>query len=284
MNNPRVVLITGASTGIGLATAALLTVRGYRVFGTSRHPDKYPAKNFLLLPLDVREDQSVKTCVDEVLNRAGRIDVLINNAGGSLSGAVEEASIDEAKQLFETNFFGALRMVNAVLPTMRRQGSGHIINMSSLAGMVGVPYIGLYSASKHALEGYSEALRYEVKQFGVRVSLIEPGDARTAIADLTPAPAQCIADYDGVREQVNAIHSANVANGTAPEVIAHALVGLIEKPRAGLRCTITKGTETLMPLARRLLPYGVLEQNLRGYYKLDVKSRKPETVGHDIEG
>lgn len=274
MSNPRVILITGASTGIGLASAEALTARGYTVFGTSRHPDQYPARNFPLLPLDVREDESVKTCVDEVMTRAGRIDVLINNAGFSLSGAVEEASIDEAKQLFETNFFGVLRMVKAVLPIMRRQRSGHIINMSSLGGMVGVPYIGLYSASKHALEGYSESLRFEVKQFNIRVSLVEPGDARTAIADLTPAPAQPIADYDGVREQVNAIHSANVAGGTAPEVIAQAIVRLIEKPRPRLRYPITKGMEVFFPLARRFLPYSVLEQNLRGYYKLDIKKSK----------
>ena len=273
MNPARVVLITGASTGLGLASAEALTARGYTVFGTSRHPDHYPAKNFPLLQLDVRADESVKACVDEVLARAGCIDVLINNAGVSFSGAVEEASIDEAKQLFETNFFGVLRMVNAVLPIMRHQRSGHIINMSSLAGMVGIPYIGLYSASKHAVEGYSESLRFEVKQFNIRVSLVEPGDARTTIAELTRAPARRIPDYDGVREQVNAIHSANVAGGTEREVVAHAILRLIEKPRARLRFPVTKGTKAFVPLARRFLPYFVLEQNLRGYYKLDGKKK-----------
>jgi NAD(P)-dependent dehydrogenase (short-subunit alcohol dehydrogenase family) len=264
-----VILITGASTGIGLAAADLLAARGYAVFGTSRQPEQHPTRNYPLLRLDVRDDESVKTCVDDVLSRAGRIDVLVNNAGVSLSSALEEASIDEAKALFETNFFGAMRMVNAVLPTMRAQRGGHIINMSSLAGIIGVPYIGLYSASKHALEGYSEALRFEVKRFGIRVSVVEPGDARTAIADLTPAPAQSIADYDGVRETVNAIHSANVANGTVPEVIARTILRLIEKPRPRLRYPVTKGTESLLPLARRLLPYGLVEQHLRGYYRLD---------------
>jgi short-subunit dehydrogenase len=269
LSTPRVILITGASTGIGLAAAGLLASRGYTVFGTSRQPEQHPTNHFPLLRLDVREDESVKACVDEVLSHAGRIDVLVNNAGVSLSGALEEASIDEARALFETNFFGMMRMVNAVLPTMRAQRSGHIINMSSLAGIIGVPYIGLYSASKHALEGYSEALRFEVKRFGIRVSVVEPGDTRTAIADLTPAPAQHIADYDGVRETVNAIHSANVADGTAPEIIARTILRLIEKPRARLRYPVTKGTETLLPLARRLLPYGLVEQNLRGYYRLD---------------
>jgi NAD(P)-dependent dehydrogenase (short-subunit alcohol dehydrogenase family) len=265
----RVILITGASTGIGLATAEYLTARGCSVFGTSRKPASYPTRNFPLLQLDVREDISVKACVDEIMSRVGRIDVLINNAGVSLSGAVEEASIDEAKHLFETNFFGAMRMVNAVLPVMRTQQSGHIINISSLAGLVGVPYIGLYSASKHALEGYSESLRFEVNHFGIRVSLVEPGDAQTPIADLTPAPAQPIADYDGVRERVNALHAVNVAKGSSPEVIARAIARLIEQPRSGLRHPITKGLELFIPFARRFLPYFLIEQNLRDFYGLD---------------
>ncbi|MBZ0287010.1 MAG: SDR family NAD(P)-dependent oxidoreductase [Anaerolineae bacterium] len=153
LRTSRVILITGASTGIGLATAELLAARGYAVFGTSRHPEKYPAQNFPLVQLDVRADDSVNACVDAVITRAGRIDVLINNAGVSLSGALEEASIDEARQLFETNFFGMMRMVKAVLPVMRRRRT-HVDDITApLAGLVGVPYIGLYSASKHALEG-----------------------------------------------------------------------------------------------------------------------------------
>jgi len=262
----RVVLITGASKGIGLATARLLSAQGYRVFGTSRQPDQHPVTDFTLLPLDVRDDSSVRACVEAVLNRAGRLDVLINNAGVSLSGASEEASIDEAKRLFETNFFGALRMVNAVLPIMRRQKSGHIINMSSLAGIIGVPYLGIYSASKHALEGYSESLRYEVRNFGVRVSLIEPGDIRTDL--LAETPQQNVSDYDGVRERVNAIHEANMRNGPPPEVVARAVLRLIETTR--LRYAVTNGLEVFVPLLRRFFPAFLAERNVRDYYKLDA--------------
>lgn len=269
MAHTSVILITGASTGIGLATAKLLAAHRYHVFGTSRQPEKHAITEFALLPLDVREDASVAACVDAVMLQTGRIDVLVNNAGVSLSGAVEEASIEDAKRLFETNFFGVLRMVNAVLPIMRRQRSGHIINISSLAGIMGVPYIGLYSASKHALEGYSEALRYEVKSFGIRVALVEPGDTRTDIAINTPTPEHRISDYDGRREQVNAMHTANVANGTAADSIAQAIARVIDNPRPGLRYPITKGLEIFVPLARRLLPYFLTEPNIRDHYKLD---------------
>lgn len=269
MANARVILITGASTGIGLATAELLAAQGHTVFGTSRQPEKHSVTAFTLLRLDVRDDTSVAACVEAVLAQAGRIDVLVNNAGVSLSGAVEEASIADAKRLFETNFFGVLRMVNAVLPIMRQQRSGCIINISSLAGIMGVPYIGLYSASKHALEGYSEALRYEVKPFGIRVTLVEPGDTRTDITLNTPAPERSISDYDGLREQVNAMHAANVQNGLAAETIARAIARLVNHPRPGLRHPITKKLEIFVPLARRFLPYFLIEPNIRDYYKLD---------------
>src|SRR5690606_35507590 len=161
--NPKVVLITGASSGLGRATARLLAERGYRVFGTSRRPPAdAPTGGVEPLALDVCADASVAACVQTVLARAGRIDALINNAGYELGGALEEATLEEAQRQFETNFFGAVRMIRAVLPAMRRQGGGRIVNVSSLAGLAPVPFLGLYSASKFALEGYSEALRHEV--------------------------------------------------------------------------------------------------------------------------
>src|SRR5262245_29150488 len=173
MPDQNVILITGASSGVGQATALLLAKSGYRVFGTSRtatgsHPE------FEMMPLDVRNDASVKACVDAVLTRAGRLDVLINNAGHEMAGAVEELSLDESKAEFETNFFGVVRLVKAVLPIMRRQKQGRIINVSSLSGRTSIPFLGIYSASKFALEGYTEALRHEVKPFNIHVSLAEP--------------------------------------------------------------------------------------------------------------
>ena len=139
---------------------------------------------FECLPLDVQDDASVQSCVETVLQRTGRIDVLINNAGVSLGGAIEEASLADVRQLFETNFFGVVRLTSAVLPHQRRARSGLIINISSLAGIVGVPYIGIYAASKHALIGYSTSLRYELKSLGIHVTLVEPGDAATTITNV----------------------------------------------------------------------------------------------------
>jgi NAD(P)-dependent dehydrogenase (short-subunit alcohol dehydrogenase family) len=163
MPTPRVVLITGASSGVGQSTARLLARRGFTVFGTSRNPssaDRVPGVE--MLTLDVRDDDSVRACVETILHRSGRLDVVINNAGYELAGALEELSSEEARAQFETNFFGVVRMVNAVLPLMRHQKRGHIINVSSLTGLTASPFLGIYSASKFALEGYTEALRHEV--------------------------------------------------------------------------------------------------------------------------
>ncbi|MEZ4668942.1 MAG: SDR family NAD(P)-dependent oxidoreductase [Anaerolineae bacterium] len=263
----KTVLITGASRGIGLTTACLLVEQGYKVWGTSRHPDLNPVSGFDLLPLDVRNDDSVKTCVETVLERAGHIDVLINNAGVSLGGAVEEASLDEAHQLFETNFFGVIRMTNAVLPHMRRAGRGYILNIGSLAGLVGVPYIGLYAAAKHALAGYTASLRYELKSLGIQVVLIEPGDARTAITNF-PTATQ-IADYDGARERAQSTHEFNVNNGLQIEPIAYTILKVIESTHPRLRYSVTAGEQFWVPWMRRLLPEWLIERIIRNAFKLD---------------
>ena len=154
----QTVLITGASSGIGRATAQLLTERGFTVYGTARRPDRATPEQFRLLALDVRSDDSVRACVDQVLSQTGRLDVLFNNAGYALTGAAEETSLAEAKAQFETNFFGTVRMVNAVLPGMRKAGAGRIVNIGSLAGLTAIPFSAFYCATKFALEAYSEAL------------------------------------------------------------------------------------------------------------------------------
>jgi NAD(P)-dependent dehydrogenase (short-subunit alcohol dehydrogenase family) len=180
MSDQRVVLITGASSGVGQSMARLLAREKYKVFETSRNPaiaEAIPAVE--MLPLDVRAGDSVRVCVEAVSSRAGHIDVLINNAGYELAGAVEELTSEEIRAQFETNFFGVVRMVKAVLPAMRRQRRGHIINVSSLAGVSSIPFLGMYCASKFALEGYTEALRHEVKPFNIRVSLTEAGFLKT---------------------------------------------------------------------------------------------------------
>lgn len=265
--NRKVVLITGASRGIGLACTRLLETHGYTVFGTSRHPDQYPDSLFPLVGLDVNDNESVRACVQNVIDREGHLDVLVNNAGISLSGAIEEASIDDVRAIFETNLFGTMRMTNTVLPHMRKQRSGLIINISSLAGLLSVPYLGIYTASKYALEGYSDSLRYEVRPFGIHVSLIEPGDTRTTIAG-TP-PANPIADYDGVRERTETIHLANVAQGLPPERVARVLKQIIETPQPRLRYPIMHGAEYFVPLLRHWLPGWLREFFLRKTYQLD---------------
>lgn len=264
--NSRVILITGASRGIGYASARLLAAHGYTVYGTSRTPEKTQVEGFELLKLDVRDDQSVTVCVQTVLDRAGHIDVLVNNAGYSLSGAAEEATAEDARSLFETNFFGILRMNNAVLPHMRKARRGHIINISSIAGIVGVPYLGIYTATKFALEGYSETLRHELRDLGIAVSLVEPGDIHTDI--VTEAPSNRFADYDGAREQTLAIHERNVRSGPPPEKVAQALLKVIESPSPRLRYAVTYRQEFWVPWMKRLLPDWLTEALVRDNYKI----------------
>lgn len=176
---PLVVLVTGASSGFGLAIAASLAADGHRVFGTVRTPRPGPAQGFTTLRLDVMHDDSVAAGIDEVIRVAGRIDAVVNNAGMGIAGAIEDTTVDEARAQFEANFFGTHRVCRAVLPHLRAQRRGHIINMSSLAGRVPLPFQGFYSATKFAIEAYSEALRMELRPFGIAVSMIEPGDFAT---------------------------------------------------------------------------------------------------------
>ena len=171
-----VVLVTGTSSGFGRAISVALAAAGHRVYGTTRASSAQSGPGVLPLALDVTRDDQVQAGVAQIMRDAGRIDALVNNAGIGIAGAVEDFTIEEVKQQFDTNFFGVHRMCRAVLPHMRKQGSGHIVNMSSLGGIVSLPFGSMYCASKFALEAYSEALRMEVRPFGIWVSLIEPGD------------------------------------------------------------------------------------------------------------
>lgn len=267
----KTVLITGASRGIGQAAATLLAQHGFTVFGTSRQPQTSTPNGFTLLPLDVRDNESVQRCVDTVLTQTGHIDVLINNAGHSISGAVEEAIVEDAQKLFETNFFGVIRMTNAVLPHMRQRGSGHIINISSVAGIIGVPYLGVYASSKHALEGYSTSLRYELRQLGIHVSLVQPGDIHTDIVAVPPSNP--LAAYDGIREQVTALHDANVRNGPPPEKVARVILGAIQNDTPRLHYTATTRQELFVPLMRRLFPDWLTEFFIRNNYHMNDQRR-----------
>ncbi len=268
----KVVLITGVSSGIGQASARLLAQRGCAVFGTIR--DASRAEKLLdveVLPLDVRVDESVRTCVDTVLKRTGRLDVLINNAGYVLRGAIEEVALEEAKAQFETNFFGVVRMVRAVLPTMRGQHGGHIINISSAVGLAPVPFGGFYSASKFALEGYTEALRHEVKPFNIHVSLVEPGYIKTRLAENTQSPAEPIAAYDPWRRRASEVREQQW--GKAPEAIAVAecVLRIVDSASPRLRYGVGKETARIVRL-RRLLPEALFERGVRRFFRLDAPS------------
>lgn len=183
MASGKIVLITGASSGIGKAIGLFLHSKGYRVFGTTRNPQKHSDfTTFPLLTLDVRDEGSVHNCVRELLDQAGALDVLINNAGIGITGPVEETPLEEMQAVFETNFYGPLRLIQAVLPVMRQQNGGVVINITSIAGYMGLPFRGAYSASKGALSLMTESLRLETKGQGIQICSLAPGDFATNIA------------------------------------------------------------------------------------------------------
>ncbi len=266
----QVILVTGASSGIGRATAQLLAERGHLVLGTSRNiATVAPIPGVEFLPLDVRSDASVGACVDMVLQRAGRLDVLVNNAGYVLSGAVEEVSPDEALAQFETNFFGAVRMARAVLPIMRRQGGGQIINISSVAGLVPLPFWGYYSASKAALEALTEALRYEVKPFRIRVSLVEPGPFKTELYRNQQGAERPIAEYDPWRERVAALIRENERAGEDPQRVAECVLRIVASPSPRLRYPVGRNMARNLGI-HKFMP-GLFEMALTFLLKLGAK-------------
>ena len=271
-NGPsRVVLITGASSGIGRATAELLAGRGHRVFGGVRAPaTTRPLAGVELVPLDVRDEASVKACVEEVRSRAGRIDVLINNAGVNLVGAVEETSISQAQALFDTNVIGVLRMIQAVLPGMRRQGAGLIVNISSILGFIPAPFMGVYASTKHAIEGLSESLDHEVRAFGIRVVLIEPHYIRTNL-DASAAQAEGRIDaYAPQRQRTAAVITHNTNTAPEPKLVAEEVLRSIEGP---YRMRRPIGQAALLSWLRRLLPARLFEPSLRKAFALDPSSK-----------
>jgi NAD(P)-dependent dehydrogenase (short-subunit alcohol dehydrogenase family) len=259
------VLITGASSGFGRLLAALLARRGHTVFGTSRFAAA--ATDFTVVPLDVRDDESVAACVNAVRQGGGDIEVLVNNAGYVHEGPLEELSVEDIKAIFETNFFGAVRMVNAVLPSMRARRRGRIINVSSLTGVIPLPFMGAYAASKHALEAYSESLRHELMPLGIHVSLVEPGYFKTGISSRKLRTAGTIPDYDEPRRRMYAAIAREEARSPAPAPVADLLVRIIEARRPRLRHVI--GRDTLTYHLRGLVPEAVWERGLRRNFRLD---------------
>ena len=259
----KVALITGASGGIGLAAGLALIRAGYRVFGTSRQaaPDEV-RQGIHMLRCDVTDDQSVKQLIKDVVGLAGRIDVLVNNAGRSLIGAAEESSLDQAQSLFDINVFGILRTTTEVLPIMRKQGRGRIINISSVAGFLPGPYTALYNATKHAVEGYSESLDHELRTFGIRVSLVEPVFTRTALEENGDKPDRILSVYDKGRAAMNATWRNGIAAGDPVEAVADKVVQAATEKEPSIRYTPGKVAGRLR-LMRRFVPEKTFEKSFR---------------------
>src|SRR2546430_429272 len=216
-----IALVTGASSGIGKATAERLATAGYKVYGTSRRGAQAGQRPFAMLHLDVTSDESVQAAVGEVMRLEGRIDVLVNNAGFSIAPAgAEESSIEQARAIFDTNFFGIVRMTRAVVPHMRQRGGGRIINIGSVLGFLPAPYMAFYAATKHAIEGYSESLDHELRTKGIRVSVIEPSYTRTEFdAHLLEADSK-LDEYRAARTAVGKRLQEALASADPPSVVA----------------------------------------------------------------
>lgn len=268
-NNAGVAVVTGASSGIGQATAKALQQAGYRVFGTSQRTGFSAKDGIEMLTCDVTDDRSVTLMVNDVLDRAGRIDLLVNNAGVGLVGGGEESSIAQAQLLFNVNFFGVMRVTNAVLPVMRRQKKGRIINMSSLLGLIPSPYNSIYSASKHALEGYSESLDHELRTLGIRVALVEPGYTNTAFEKSKTKPDQPLSIYDSVRAQTERLMQKSVEQGDAPEVVAATALKAADDKVPSRRYPAGKLARQVRML-RRFVPESAFDKNLRKQANLPV--------------
>jgi NAD(P)-dependent dehydrogenase (short-subunit alcohol dehydrogenase family) len=267
MNSP-IALVTGASSGIGEATARRLVLAGYKVYGTSRRAGQ-SSGSVEMLSLDVTNDASVEAVINEVLRREGRIDLLVNNAGfGVAPAGAEESSIEQARSIFETNFFGTVRMVRAVLPHMRRVGRGRIINIGSVLGFLPMPYGALYAATKHAIEGYSESLDHEVRVMGIRVSVVEPAYTRTSFEANLIEPDAKLDDYNEFRAAVKETLQEIMLTADTPEIVAEAVLGAAKAARPKLRYTAGRLANRLRIL-RRFAPAGMVDSGIRKDLHLD---------------
>lgn len=268
---PRVVLITGAASGIGLACAEHLAAAGWRVFATDRRSPTAPMANGRIdfVAMDVDDDASVKGAVATVIANTGRLDAVVNSAGFALMGAVEDTDISEARAIFETNFFGVMRVCRATLPALRANGGGHIVNIGSLGGVVGLPFSGLYCASKFALEGMSESLRLETRPFGVHVVLVEPGDFRTRImANRHMAAASKSGLYRVALDKFMMRRMREEANAPGPEPVARLVERILNHREPKMRYTVGKYSQRIVIPLKRLLTQRIFEWSFRQFIGL----------------
>jgi NAD(P)-dependent dehydrogenase (short-subunit alcohol dehydrogenase family) len=276
----KIALVTGASSGIGKATAERLAKAGYKVYGTSRRGAQQGDRSFEMLSLDVTDDESVAAAVGELIRREGRIDLLVNNAGfGVAPAAAEESSLDQARSIFDTNFFGLVRMTRAVVPHMRRQNRGRILNIGSVLGFLPMPYGALYAATKHAVEGYSESLDHELRTRGIRVSVIEPAYTKTPFDANFMEPDAKRDEYREAREGVTRRLNEVMATAESPDVVAETVLEAAVAPRPKLRYAAGKLAKRLRFL-RRFAPGVLVDAGIRKDLRLDVAtmSRPPRAA------
>lgn len=265
----KVVLITGASSGIGKAIGEFLHHKNFIVYGTSRNPLAIKNTIFPLIQLDVRDSKSIQTAVSEVILKSGRLDVVINNAGVGITGPLEEIPMAEIKNNFETNLFGPIEVMKAVLPQMRKQQQGLIINITSIAGYMGLPFRSVYSSSKGALELITEALRMEVKSFGIQITNVAPGDFATNIAaGRYHAPVVKNSAYEKIYSETLKEMDLHVDSGSNPNLMAEAIYEIIKTPNPKIHYKVGAFLQKFSIVLKRILPDKVYEKMLMNHYKL----------------
>ncbi|NRD23823.1 SDR family oxidoreductase [Winogradskyella litoriviva] len=265
----KVVLITGGSSGIGKSVGEFLQAKGFKVYGTSRNPDNYPNSKFPIVALDVTKPETISKCVFDILSKESKIDVLLNNAGAGITGPIEEIPDAEIKRNFETNFFGPINVIKAVLPSMRKQNSGLIINVTSIAGYMGLPYRGVYSASKGALELITEAFRMELKGFNINMTNVAPGDFATNIAaGRFHAPVLENSPYKATYGKTLSMMDEHVDSGSDPQQMAEAIYKIIESKNPKIHYKVGAFLQKFSIVLKRILPDTVYEKMLMNHYKL----------------
>lgn len=255
------ILITGASSGFGLLIANQLHKSGFIVIGTSRNPEKNAATvPFKMIALDLDSEQSITTFSERLFKETTQLDVLINNAGFYVSGIAEETPIELGRQQLETNFWGTIKVTNAILPHFRKQKSGKIITISSIIGLVSFPNTAYYAASKHALEGYFKSLRYELNEFNIEVAMIEPAAFKTNVIANSTAASNKIADYNSLRNKIKKFSDELVTNAEDPILVVENVIKVIQTKKPKFRNIVGKGSSTLINMQH--FAYGILEKNI----------------------
>lgn len=268
MHSKPTAIVTGASSGIGRASAEALVRAGFKVFGTSRRVTDSGPANVSMLVCDVTDDASVAALVSAVLSEAGQIDVLVNNAGIGLIGGAEESSAEQARAMFDVNVFGVIRMTNAVLPIMRKQRRGRIINLSSVLGFIPAPFSALYSSTKHALEGYTESLDHELRAYAVRAILIEPAYTKTAFDQNAISPDRPLPAYETARLNATTVIGEAMKTADDPNSVAGVIVKAATAANPKTRYTVGKLASRLS-LLRRFVPAFAFDKSLRKQLRLE---------------